>query len=104
MGIDIYIFSETNKDLFTKPDPNRYGKWAWRDIDWKEICDLLDIPLTSNWYDNPNDYFCPEDVKDFRDRICKFVSSGSEQLHDDAVKLLEFFDYYVANKVSMRLI
>ncbi len=95
-------------------NPNQFLKYAWRSIQWPTILEILDINITEVDYDSPTNYWTPEDVKEMRDRIQAFCDKTwwiSEEdhhtkkqmndLHYDATKLLEFFNYYVENNASI---
>ena len=107
MGIDFRV-SSANPDFYSGNDPNQYINYAWLDIDWIELFEVLDIPMTSHCYDYYPKQFTRDDVRDFRDRIAEVVNKTYhvdgeyckailEKHHGDAVKLLVYFDYYVAN-------
>ena len=117
MGIDLLAESDTLPTLFAKDDPNKYLKYAWMDIDWREIFDILHINLHA-LYDNHINYWAPCHVRDMRDEIKNFVDKTiwipdddhenmkekMDLLHDDAVKLLKFFDFYVENNVKIHVL
>jgi hypothetical protein len=110
MGVCIEVESETNPSFYAENDPNRYLNYAWGNIRWEEIFDILGIDMSPYiYYDDPDyNYRSPAEVEAMRNAIHAFVEKDitycdeetnrlRDELHDDAVKLLEFFDYYVAN-------
>jgi hypothetical protein len=108
MGIDYFVKSTINPNMYGDNDPNCYLKYAWRDIDWKEVFNVLNIRLHI-LYDHPISYWSTEHIKDIRDMIKEFIESDTydrecpneqilAKLKTDANKLLEFFNYYVENK------
>lgn len=116
MGVQIVVDSTSNPSFYAPDDPNRYLKWAWRDIRWEDIFDCIDIDMSPYAYnDNPAyNYRSPEEVTAMRNAIQAFVerdvlvcdeaaNKRRDELHDDAVLLLEFFDYYVEHGAHIRL-
>ena len=114
MGVDIKVKSTRNPSFYALDDPNQFLKYAWRDIRWEDIFDCLHIDI-SPWiyYDDPDyNYRSPDQVESMRDAIKEFVEKTvdyygedtmrlRDELHDDAAKLLEFFDYYVENEAHI---
>jgi hypothetical protein len=104
MGID-YKVESTNPTFYSENDPNQFLKYAWRDIEWPAIFTLLDFTITEIDYDSDSNYWSPDDVKGMRDSIQAFCEEDQKELaylHDDAVKLLKLFNYYVENNASIR--
>lgn len=108
MGIDYFVKSTVNPNMYGDNDPNSVLKYAWRDIDWKGIFNVLNIRLHI-LYDHPISYWSSDQVMDIRDMIKEFIESDTydrecpneqilAKLKTDANKLLEFFNYYVENK------
>ncbi len=111
MGVQIIVESTSNPSFYDRDDPKRYLKWAWRDIRWEDIFDMLGIDMSAHmYYDDPEyNYRSPEEVVAMRNAIQAFVECDEatnqrrDELHDDAVQLLAFFDYYVAHGAHIRL-
>ncbi len=116
MGVFFRVESKSNPSMYDPNDPNQYLKWAWRDIQWELIFNILDIDMSSYiYYDYPEyNYRSPAEVEAMRDAIKEFVEKDityyddatnrlRDELHDDAVKLLEFFNYYVANEAHIEI-
>ncbi len=108
MGIDYKVVS-TNPAFYSENDPNQFLKYAWRNIQWPAIFEILDFTITQTDVDSTINYWTAEDVKEMRDSIYAFchkswwipddydLRKSIDDLHDNALKLLEFFDYYVAH-------
>ncbi len=112
--IKLYLLNPT---FYSKDDPNQFLKYAWCDIHWPVIFDILHFTIYSVDYDFPINYWSPEDVENMRDDIRAFcdktwwISENDNEtrelmdiLHEDAIKLLKFFDYYVENKASIHVV
>ena len=99
MGVQFEVESAKNPAFYAENDPNRYLKYAWRDIRWEQLFDTIGIDMSAYiYYDDPAyNYRSPEDVEYMRDAIRVFVEEETNELRDDAAKLLEFFNYYVEN-------
>lgn len=110
MGVQIIVDSTSNPSFYAPDDPKRYLKWAWRDIRWEDIFGVMGIDMSPYaYYDDPAyNYRSPEEVVAMRNAIEAFVERDityydettnqlRDELHDEAVQLLVFFDYYVAN-------
>lgn len=118
MGIVFHVASKKNPAMYSIDDPNQYLKWAWRDIRWNEIFECIGIDMSPTIYYDSYDYNNRtfEEVRCMRNLIEIFtdktfdISDESaeyqrlrDELHDDAVKLLEFFDYYVENEAYITI-
>jgi hypothetical protein len=116
MGVQIVVESTSNPTFYARDDPKRYLKWAWRDIRWEEIFDCIGIDMSAHmYYDDPEyNYRSPQEVVAMRNAIQAFVecdipycdeatNQRRDELHNDAVQLLAFFDYYVAHGAHIRL-
>ena len=116
MGVVFRVESNSNPSMYRPDDPNQYLKWAWRDIRWEDIFDCISIDMSSYiYYDDPEyNYRSAEEVVEMRNAIQAFVERDItycddetnrrlDELHDDAVKLLAFFDYYVANEAHIEI-
>ncbi len=117
MGIDFHVESKKNPVMYGTNDPNQFLKWAWRNIRWEEIFECVNIDMSPYiYYEDPGyNYRSPQDVEDMRDNIKRFVDKVDElydadeyyrlrdELHEDAVKLLELFDYYVENEAYITI-
>ncbi len=68
MGIHIVVKSKINPNMYTEDDPNKWLKYALKDIEWGEIFDLLNINLAA-LYDSAINYWSPEQVKDMYEMI-----------------------------------
>lgn len=100
MGIDIIIKSD-HPNFYASDDPNRHAKWAWHDINWRPIIERCDIEFADYWYDQKSDYDAG-DVKNIRDHLAELIAHKMlGELHDDAIKLLAFFEYYVAHNATI---
>lgn len=109
MGVVYQVKSDSNPIMYAEDDPNIYLKYAWRDIRWVEIFEILGIDQDwhPHWYYEENPIRDKEEIRRIRDELEVFVAKRGgldkthpnevEELHDDAVRLLEFFNYYVAN-------
>jgi hypothetical protein len=117
MGIDYIVKSNSHPNLFGEDDPNQFIKWAWRDIKWEEICELCGFEkiIYSFAYVDDDNYIKSAQVKEMRDDIQSFVDKTFyiekaqdkiklDVLHDDAVKLLAFFQFYVDHDASITII
>ena len=56
MGVIFRVESKSNPSMYDPNDPNQYLKWAWRDIRWEDIFNILDIDMSSYiYYDYRNE-------------------------------------------------
>lgn len=100
MGIDIIVESN-HPNFYARDDPNRFATWAWHEINWRPIIERCDVEFAHNWYDQKSEYD-KDEVKNIRDEIVSLIVHQTlGDLHEDAVKLLAFFDYYVAHDATI---
>lgn len=107
MGVQIVVKSK-NPDFYAHDPQMVYLKYAWSDIRWWELLDILGIYMPPHVYDQDNK--SADEVKEMQNTIQDFVDDrstrerlGAEEFYDDAVKLLEFFKYYVANEAWIEI-
>lgn len=105
MGIEYRVESHTNP-AFLKESQDRYCKWAWREIRWREVLDFLGINLAAI-ADNAISWWAESQVAAMRDLIRQLAEGDEGLLWDedckqrglalqkDAGALLPFFDAYV---------
>jgi hypothetical protein len=112
MGIDYKVVSLTDTDYESKLGENVYLKYAWRDLDWRPVFDFLHINLDL-LYDSSVNYWSECQVVDIRDHLIALINkddallmnleclSHAENLRNNAVKLLHFFEDYVAHNARI---
>lgn len=114
MGIDFVVESTIVPDIY-KGTQDSFLKWAWKDIEWRAIFNLLNINLGA-LYDNAISYWSVDQVVEMHQLIKKFYECPTDVLYDDderelkkqliraielrhdTHKLLDFFEDYVKNK------
>jgi hypothetical protein len=113
MGIDIKVVSKTNESWNTALGLNAYCNWAWGDINWRKIFELISFNITILYDNNPN-YWSNDQLKDILSSLIKLKNKDIEfynhkykyyyqdenlqdNIEDDINKLIEFFTEYVDN-------
>ncbi len=121
MGVDFHVYSKVNPGMFANDDPNQYLNYAFRDVDWTTIFELLNINLFA-LNSNRISYWCPEQVKDMYESIKALyedpetvLSYGepdqemlknlqtAKRLHDDTKTVMDYFEKLVQNGAYIRV-
>ena len=107
MGIDFHVESPSDRE-FLKDSQDQYCKWAWRNINWAGVFDVLNIKLAVIG-DSAINWWAESQVETMRNRIRQLAEGNEDFAYDadqqkraatlqkDAALLLEHFDAYVAH-------
>lgn len=114
MGIDFKVESKTNDEWnrIQHEKMNHWCKYAWRDIEWKKIFQIIhfeisclyncipnywdtshlnDVLINLNKLKNKDPYF----IKDYSYELTKEKEKIVEKLMPDIEQLIKFFEEYV---------
>ena len=111
MGIDIKVISKTDEIWNGELGSNKNCKYAWRNINWEKIFELISFNITILFDNNPN-YWSNDHLKDILSLLIKLKNKDSEfynhdesyyfqcedyndELNDDLDKLINIFTEYV---------
>jgi hypothetical protein len=120
MGIDFVVESTIKPDVYDGKK-ERYLTYAWRNIEWEKIFELLNIKLHI-LYDNAIDYWSVEQVEEMYKMLKLLYETPqnilygydeddtrrklnvAKKLNNDTWILTELFSDYVKNKAIINVI
>jgi hypothetical protein len=110
MGVDFKVESTIHPDLYAAEDANSYLKWAWRDIHWTGVFDLLYFNMGA-LYGNAIHYWSVDQVADIHKLLIQLHDTpesviwedeerlaDAKKLQPDTHTLMKHFEGYVENK------
>jgi hypothetical protein len=121
MGVIFIVKSRKNPAMYAEDDPEQYLKYAWRDIRWEEIFQILGFDMNPYMYYEDDNIREPSQVEYMRDHIQAMLDGTYhtmiyvdpaeyeemkkrfEVLREDAVWLLRYFNYYVENEAYFEI-